>query len=340
MSYKGDLKRISQSSLPWEMLKGKNILVVGATGMIGSAFVEMLLLHSPIDYHVYASGRSQEKFKKLFASYLDKPNLHFVEYDVCESLHGDTEFHIIVYCAGIASPSLYLSSPVEVVTSNIMGVNNVWAYGVKHGLERFLYLSSGEVYGEGNGRAFKEDEFGYVNCTQLRAAYPSAKRAAESLCIAYGHQYGIETVIARPCHVYGPVFSDYDNRIYAEFIRKVIGHETIVLKSKGNQMRSWCYVADCVSALLYILLKGKNRQAYNIADSSSVMSIRVLADMFASIGNTEVVYDIPSEEEQRVFNPMEFSALDASLLSSLGWTCEGSMIEKVKRTIDARLLYR
>lgn len=340
MNYTNDLKKISQGSLPWEMLKGKNILVTGATGMIGSAFVEMLLLRSSIDYHVYASGRSQEKFKKLFASYLDRPNLHFVEYDVCESLHSDTKFQIIVYCAGIASPSLYMSSPVEVVTSNVMGVNNVLDYGVKHGLERFLYLSSGEVYGEGNGRAFKEDDFGYVNCTQLRAAYPSAKRASESLCIAYSHQHDIDIVISRPCHVYGPRFSDYDNRIYAEFIRKTIKHETIVLKSKGEQMRSWCYVADCVSGMLTILLRGRNGHAYNIADSSSIFSIRELADMFASIGNTRVVYDIPSEEDLRVFNPMKFSALDSSLLSSLGWTCEGTMIEKIKRTIDARLLYR
>lgn len=334
--YKKDLEKVSLINLPWEKLKGKNILLIGATGMIGSAFVEMLLLRSSEDYQVYASGRSEDKFNKLFEAYRNRPNLHFVEYDVCESFCSNIDFHIIVYCAGVASPSLYNTNPVGVVTSNIIGVNNVLSYGVEHGLERFLYVSSGEVYGEGNGEAFKEEDSGYVDCIKLRAAYPTAKRATESLCMAYSHQYNIDVVIARPCHVYGPNYSESDNRIYAEFVRKVINKDDIVLKSKGDQLRSWCYVVDCVSGLIHILLKGECRNAYNIADSSSVISIREFAEMFASFSGKDVIYDTPSSEEQRVFNPMEFSALDSSKLSNLGWKCEGTMIEKIKRTIEAR----
>lgn len=338
MTYKNDLKRVSRINLPWERLNGKNILVTGASGMIGSAFVEMLLLHSSENYQVYASGRNKELLIKRFASYQKTPNLHFIEYDVCESFHSNTDFHIIVYCAGVAYPSLYDTNPVGVVTSNLLGVNNVLSYGVEHGLERFLYLSSGEVYGEGNGKTFKEEDCGYVDCTQLRAAYPTAKRATESLCIAYSHQYHVDAMIARPCHIYGPNFSEYDNRIYAEFIRKVMDREDIVLKSKGDQLRSWCYVVDCVSGLIHILLKGECGNAYNVADSSAVITIRDFAEMFASLIGKDIVYDNPSVEEQSVFNPMKFSALDSSKLSQLGWKCEGTMIEKINRTIEARAM--
>jgi len=280
MSYTDDINKASHCNLPWEQLTGKNILVTGATGMIGSALVEVLLSHSSSDYQIYASGRSKKKFDCVFADYRDCKNLHFLEYDVRNALLSDIDYQIIIYCAGVASPLLYKNDPVGVLTSNIIGVNNVMMYGVNHGLERFLYVSSGEMYGEGNGQAFHEEDSGYVDCTQMRAGYPTAKRASESLCIAYSHQFDIEVVIARPCHVYGPKFSETDNRIYAEFTNKVLNNEPIVLKSRGDQIRSWCYVVDCASGLIHILLKGENGKAYNIADPNSVVSIREFAEMF------------------------------------------------------------
>ena len=126
-------------------------------------------------------------------------------------------------------------------------------------------------------------------------------------------------VIARPCHVYGPHFTETDSRVYAQFIRNVLRGENIVMKSTGEQFRSWCYVVDCISALLYILLKGEKGQAYNIADALSNISIRELAEITAAIAGKKVVIDIPDADEKKGFNIVTKSVFSTDKLENLGW---------------------
>lgn len=334
MAYFDDIEAVACLDLSWDDLKGKNILVTGATGMICSTLVEVLMSHEGIDYHVYASGRNEAKVKTVFAKYADSPYFHFLKYDVREPLNSDITFHIIIAGAGVASPQLYATDPVSVMKSNFDGVDNLLFYGVNHGLEKFLYVSSGEIYGEGDGPVFTEDYSGYVNCATLRACYPSAKRATETLCIAYSHQFGIDVRIARPCHVYGPNFTESDKRAYAQFIRNVVAGEDIVMKSTGEQFRSWCYVVDCASAMLYILLNGENGQAYNIADAKSNITIKELAEMIAEIGGKKVVIDLPSDAERKGFNVVTKSIFSTDRIEKLGWKISGSMKDKLVSTIS------
>ena len=145
--------------------------------------------------------------------------------------------------------------------ANILGVDNLFSYGEQHNLRRLLYVSSGEVLWRGEWNSFfAKKTVGSLDWASLRACYPAAKRTAETLCIAYAAQFQIETVIARPCHIYGPFYTSKDDRAYAQFIRNVLAGENIILRSSGLQQRSWCYVVDCVFALLYVLLKGKTKR--------------------------------------------------------------------------------
>ena len=206
-------------------------------------------------------------------------------------------------------------------------------YGLAHSMKCFLYVSSGEVYGEGDGRVFTEDYSGYVDCAKPRSCYPSSKRAAETLCVSYAAEYGADVVIARPCHTYGPYFTEQDNRVYAQFIRNVLRGEDIVMKSTGEQFRSWCYVVDCVSALLHILLKGESGEAYNIADADSNISIRELAETIAAIGGRKVVIDLPDVDEKRGFNPVTKSIFSTDKLESLGWKPKNHISTGMNNTI-------
>lgn len=335
MGYRNDITQAAGALLPWEKLSGKNILVTGATGLIGSCVVDILMHHKGIDYHVYASGRNEVRMKNRFLKYLNSPFFHFVKHDITEPLNVDDDFHFIVAAASGANPILYSTDPVGVMKANFNGVDNLLSYGLNHKLEKFVYVSSGDVYGEGDGRVFTEDYSGFVDPLNLRSCYTSAKRATETLCISYAHQYGIDISIARPCHTYGPYYTENDTRVYAQFINNVLRGEDIVMKSNGEQFRSWCYVVDCASALLFILLKGENGQAYNIADESSNITIKQLAEIIAGIGGKKVVIDIPTDSERRGFGRVSKSVFSTEKIKALGWkTLEFSIKDNFSKIIS------
>ena len=320
--------------LPWERLSGCNILVTGATGLIGSSFVDVLMSNPNKDYQVYALGRNEKRAQTRFFRFNNDPTFHFLCGDVTLPLASDEPFHFIIHAASNGSPNFFANSPVEVMKSNLYGVSNLIEYGLAHDMKRFLYVSSGEVYGVNEAEVFDESSYGYVDILDTRSCYPSSKRAAETMAMCYVAEYGADVVVARPCHTYGPHFTESDNRVYAQFIRNVLNGDDIVMKSAGTQYRSWYYVDDCVSALLFILLKGKRGQAYNIADKTSVVTIRELAEMIAHIAGRKVVMQVPSDTEKKGFTPIKRAVFDTAKLESLGWSVSGTMEEKLSRTID------
>lgn len=333
IDYWKDIVEVAGAELPWEQLQGSNILVTGATGLLGSCLIDVLMHRVDGDYHVYAAGRNEARAKKLFQKYQTEARFHFLKYNVMCPLQSDLSFQYIIHAASNASPSFFADNPVEVMKANVVGIINLLEYGREHELRRLMYVSTGEVYGEGDGRVFTEEYSGYVDPMKSRSCYPSSKRAAETLCAAYVAEYGMDIVVARPSHTYGPHFTENDNRVYAQFIRNVLNGEDIVMKSDGAQYRSWCYVVDCVKGLLHVLLKGKTGEAYNVADTSSNISIKQLAEMIAEIGGSKVILDLPSDAERKGYNPVNKSVFSTKKLESLGWTLRGTMREKMEATI-------
>ena len=331
--YNKDILSVFEEKLPWNKLSGCNILITGATGLIGGCLVETLMLNPKRDYNIYALGRNKERASEQFKSFLNCSGFHFLKHDVTQPLEDNVCFDYIIHAASGAAPTEFSKRPVEVMKSNIYGVANLIDYGLRHGLKRFLYVSSGEVYGEGDGRVFTEDYSGFVDNISPRSCYPSSKRAAETLCVSYSSEYGVDVVIARPCHIYGPHFTESDNRVYAQFFRNVLRGENIVMKSTGEQYRSWCYVVDCVSALLHILLKGEKGMAYNIADSSSNITIKELACMIAEIGGKKVICEVPDEIERKGYNVVKQSLFSTSRLEGLGWLASGTFYHNMVKTI-------
>ena len=340
MSYYYDsIDKVYTLDLPFNRISGTNILITGATGLIGSCLVDILMRNPNIDYHVYASYRNVENAKKRFAYYCEKDFFHTFYYDVTKHIETDIHFDYIFHTASFANPKMYAEHPVDVMKANIWGVTNLMEYGLSHGMKRLLYVSSGEVYGEGDGRVFTEGYSGYVNPVNPRSCYPASKRAAETLCVSYMQEFQADVVIARPCHIYGPNYLSSDNRVYAQFINNVIEGKDIIMKSTGEQYRSWCYVVDCASALLYILLKGENGEAYNVADPESNITIKQLAEMISGFCKKNVVIVAPQQNEAQGYNPVQKSIFSVDKICNLGWKTVGNMKEKIEQTIEDRRLF-
>ena len=159
---------------------------------------------------------------------------------------------------------------------------------------------------------------GYIDPSSARSAYPLAKQAAEELCRTYSKEYGVPARIARLTQTFGAGVSEDDNRVFAQFARSAIQGNDIVLHTKGESAKPYCYTTDAVSAMLYILLKGKKGEAYNVANKDSYISIYDLAQFVQQRYNKEVKVVI-SLNNQLGYAPQTRLRLGTAKIEALGW---------------------
>ncbi len=338
--YLEDLRLIENLELSWDIIHNKSFLISGATGMIGSFLIDVLMEKNStanLNCKIYALGRSEEKLKIRFSKYLGDSNLVFLQYDIQEPLLYE-ELGTIDYVLHLASnthPLLYSTDPIGTILTNVMGVKNMLDFSVKHNATRFAFASSNEMYGENRGDVefFAEDYCGYINCNTLRAGYPESKRCGEALCQAYRAQKGLDIVIPRLTRTYGPTMSVSDTKAASQFINKGIKCENIVLKSAGTQFFSYTYVADAVSGLLTVLLKGESGEAYNIADESGDIMLKDFASIVAGISGTDVVFEIPDAVEAAGYSKAMKARLDGNKLKALGWKPQFDIRSGIERTL-------
>lgn len=318
-----DLRVSAESIVGLEELQGKAVLVTGASGTIGSFLVDVLLYcnrENHMHIRIYAAGRNVERLASRFDG-MRTDELQFVSYDAGEPLSFEIQMDYIIHAAGKAFPAAFNRDPVGTITENVGGTFRLLEYGRSHGAKRLLYVSSGEVYGQGDLSldSFDESYCGYLDTTAPRSCYPQSKRLVETLCASYTKQYGFETVIVRPCHTYGPWMTDQDNRANVQFVRNVLRGEDITLNSPGTQMRSYCYVADCVSAILTVLLKGKSGEAYNSANHDARITIAGFARVVAEAANRQVIFADPNAEDLANRTPIAKQVLSTDKVEALGW---------------------
>lgn len=334
-TYVDELKKVIEHLYGLSRIRESSILVTGATGLIGSYIVDLLLLYNDFyggNITIYAMARSKEKLQRRFGELVNS-KLHFIEQDITQPMMFDREVNYIIHAASNAYPALFSADPVGTIMGNVYGLYQLLEYGRLHNVNRILFVSTGEVYGQGDKGIgeFEEQYSGYMNPMEVRSCYPESKRMAENLCIAYRKQFGLDCVVARLCHTYGPNVSVGDNRASVQFFNNAMAGRDVVLKSMGTKMRSYCYVADSVSGLLYILLAGMSGQAYNVANPKNQVSIAQLASMIAEKRGCKVVFDL-SEQNISEETPIERQILSCEKLYNLGWSALYSLEEGIEST--------
>ena len=312
-------------------IKSGIILVTGATGLIGSCIIDVLLAANSMynaDYKIYALGRDR------IVSRFGNKVVPIVQ-NIVDKLPINVEYDYIIHAASNADPRTYAIQPVETVLTNVIGNNNIFEYCRYHKKTRVILTSSFEVYGKiENHDIYKEEDCGILDFQILRNGYPESKRCAEILLHSYVEEYNIDAVIARLSGIYGPTMQVNDSKAHAQFIRNALHGDNIVLKSKGLPRRTYCYVTDAASAILYVLFNGKTGEVYNIANEKSIASIAEVAQTIAGIVGTSVVFDFPDEIESKGFSKPQNCILDNSKLRKLGWHAEYILENGMRETIQ------
>ena len=335
--YIDDVERLAALDLPWSALDGKSILLTGATGMIGTTLVDVLMRKGNVK--IFAAGRKKSAAEKRFGDYFNDPNFEFIPLDVnavdVDELSNRLKVDVIIHAASNTHPVQYATDPVGSIMSNILGTYNLLELGRRLGIERFVFVSSVEIYGQARGDdVFDEKYCGYIDCNTLRAGYPEGKRAGETLCNAYIGKYKMDVVIPRLSRCYGSTMRLDDSKAMSQFIMNGVKREDIVLKSEGLPRYSYCYSSDAVGGLLYCLFKGVKGAAYNVSDSSEIMSLRQIAEYIAEISDRKVVFEIPDAIQSAGFSKVVKGVMVNDKLRALGWTPHDDTRSGVKKTIE------
>ncbi len=328
----------SNDAIDWGALDGSSVLVTGATGLIGSLCVRVLLERNRTGagITVYALVRNEDKARALFAEY-DDALLQFVVEDVCD-FSLDVACDYIIHAACPTASAFFASHPVETADAIVQGTRSVLAYARDHGCHSMVYISSMEVYGDGNkqpgtSRLLSESLTGQVDISSVRSCYPEGKRMAENYCVAFASEYGVDVKIARLAQTFGPGIPKNDGRLFAQIARAAMRGDDITLKTTGESTRMYAYTADAVAAIMTILIQGAPGVAYNVANPGTYSSVRQMAEMVLarfSHGKSRVVIDV---DPTAPYPPEHHLPLDVSRLSSLGWKPHVGLADMYERLI-------
>ena len=333
-----DLHQIVSANLPWERLNGKTVMVTGANGMLACYLTYTFLYlieETKIDIIVIALTRSEERTKSLYAPFIGKPYFKILVQDVSSPIEYIGGIDYIFHLAGNASPMAINIDPVGILKSNLLGSFNVLELARKSHSKRVLFASTREVYGAVDAKILTEQSFGALNPLDRRSCYPESKRAAETIFNSYFNQYGIESVIARIAHSYGPGMKITDDgRVMSDFVGNAVRNENIVLNSSGEAVRAFLYLSDAIVALMTILFNGKAGEAYNVSNETEPLPIfrvaQMICDAFPEKG-IKVVFS--NEKPMEGYCDYPRKGLDNTKLRSLGFNYQIGLKEGLIKTI-------
>ena len=341
-AYRAQLEA-SLSDCPYiSLFANRSLAISGATGMIGSYLIDMLMLANHqlnLNCRVVALGRSETKGRARLP-YFDDERFSFIEGSVEAASEIMPACDFIIHLASSTHPRAYAADPIGTVRANVNGLSSMLDLAVRSQesgkIGRLLFASSVEIYGENRGDVgrFDESYLGYIDCNTARACYTESKRLGEALCQGYRSQKDANVVIARIARVYGPTLLPDDSKALSQFINNALNGEDIILKSEGLQEYSYLHVADAATGILAVLLKGSDGNAYNLADEKSDVTLKGLATLLATMAETKVVFQLPDAVESRGFSCATKALLDASKAHGLGWEAHYGIEDGLASTLE------
>lgn len=310
------------------------ILITGAAGFIGSNFVRYLLRQAAdlrliaLDKLTYAGNLAN------LEDVLADKRLTFVKGDICDAdlLAGLWQKHQITHVVNFAAESHVdrsILSSAPFVQTNVVGTQVLLDVARARGIERFLQVSTDEVYG-----SLPEDqpEMKFTESTPLapNSPYSATKAAADCLVRSYHHTYGLPTIITRCSNNYGPY--QFPEKLIPLFVTNLMEGKKVPLYGDGLNVRDWLYVEDHCDALWTALQRGRPGEVYNIGGNNELANRRITELVLQIMDRSwdewvQCVRDRPGHDRRY--------AIDASKIKSeLGWSPKHRFEEAIRTTVQ------
>lgn len=336
-----DVRQIIEGNIEWEKLRGKTVLIAGATSGAAAYLVLALCIANEafgLNLHLLCLVRNRELAINKYGAYIGR-SITLISQDVCIPLSADLpKADFVVHAASPASNREFSTMPVSTIGANTVGTWNLLEFARRSKSQAFLFFSSGEVYGSNSSPdgIVREDSYGYLDPTQNRACYGEGKRAGEAMCSAWNVEYGLRTCSARLFGVYGPGMKLGDGRVIGDFMQDALCGRPIRVASDGKARRTYCYATDATAAILALLLTDLASGPYNIGNPDTEISIAGLADIFSTVreGNPPLGIDGPADLKSAVSSEAGMhlpSVPDIFRMAEFGWQPRISLKEGLSR---------
>lgn len=302
-----------------------NVLVTGGAGFIGSNFVHYLLSETDADVTTLDALTYAGTTENL-EGVLDHPRHDFVEGDIRDketvsNLVVDAD--AVVNFAAESHVDRAIENSEKFVSTNVQGTQTLLDAAVKSDVDRFLQVSTDEVYGEiHNGEFSEEDQL------NPRNPYAATKASADLLAKSYETTYDLPVLITRTCNNFGP--RQHPEKLIPKFIQNAAAGEELPVYGDGSNVREWIYVEDNCRALDLVLRDGEPGEVYNIGTGEERTNLEVTKAILDAVGGTE---DQITFVEDRAGHDQRY-ALDASKINQLGWEPSWSFEDGLQRTVE------
>jgi dTDP-glucose 4,6-dehydratase len=318
------------------------ILLTGGTGFFGKSLLRHWLAKQRTGLSipdVCVLSRCPQKFLGAYPEFANLSWLSFIKGDILDasSLLQKKRFTHVIHAAADSTFGPRLT-PLEQYDQIVEGTRNVLDCAKDSGASRFLFASSGAVYGRQPGQLDRmpEDWLGIPDPLNPAMAYGVAKRAAEHLCTLYKHAYGLDTIVARCFAFVGPDLPLDAHFAIGNFIHDALKREAIIISGDGTALRSYLYQEDLAQWLVTLLLYGQAGQAYNVGSDQAV-SIAELAllvrDELAPSKPVRILGQADEQVERNRYVPATDKA------RSLGLTTSVPLQEAIRRSVKLGVNY-
>ena len=308
----------------------KNILVTGGAGFIGSNYINYILnerddfLIINLDKLTYAGNLENLKSSQA------KKNYHFVRGDIANSdlVNFIFEKFKIKYVVNFAAESHVdrsISGSEIFFRTNVIGTNVLLETARKFEVEKFLQVSTDEVYGS----LGKEGLFSENTPLSPNSPYASSKAAADMMALAFHHTFGMPVVVTRCSNNYGPF--QFPEKLIPLMIINSLNNKKLPVYGDGLNVRDWIYVIDHNKAINLVLEKGKVGEIYNIGASNELPNIEIVKLILKYLHKSE---DLIQFVKDRPGHDRRYAIDSTKIKKELGWTPEFSFEKAIEKTID------